>query len=305
MVGESMVIPRGVMPALITPVGLDGAPDLDAVSRLVRHAVAGGVDGLSPCGSTGEGWRLDSKTRQRVVERVVADADGLPVIAAVPVATRSATLAEIEAHAAAGVRAVLVAPPPGLALPTAKIGEMYVSLADSSALPLVIYHVPSVTHAPITPALVGELCDNPAIVGVKDSSRDMETMQSLVASTAHQPGFTLLTGVDTMLVASLLTGAHGTIAACPGLFPSLAVTTIRALRAGRVDEALEQQQRLVEVVHACRALPFPSGWKAAAAVLGLARADGVWPGGALEPEVVESLRGTLGALGVLTDGGPA
>jgi len=305
VVSESSVVPPGVMPALITPVGPDGGPDLDAVGRLVRHAVAGGVEGLAPCGSTGEGWRLDGEARRRVVERVVAEADGLPVIAGVPVSTRTATLAEIEAHAAAGVRAALVAPPPGLALSTAEIGEMYASLAASSALPLVIYHIPSVTHAPITPGLVGELCDEQAIVGVKDSSRDMETMQALVAATAHQPGFTLLTGVDTLLVASLLAGAHGTIAASPGLFPALAVATMQALRGGRVAEALEYQQRVVDVVRACRALPFPSGWKAAAAVLGLARADGVWPGGVADREAVESLRGALSRLGVLSVDGAA
>lgn len=297
-------VPHGVIPALLTPVrpGTQDL-DLDALERLVRHARDGGVHGLSPCGSTGEGWRLTRPQRRAVVEQVIGSSAGLPVLPGVPVTALCEALSEIEDLAHLGARAALVAPPPGLPLTPEDLARLYLSLAEKSVLPLVLYDIPAVSHVGIPASLLGELAAHDRVAAIKDSTRDLEKLQEilrLVASNA--PATTVLTGTDTLLVASLVSGAHGTIAASPGLFPDLALEIYARTRRGDVAGAMEIQRRLAAVVASCRRMTFPAGWKAAASLLGLCGPDRLWPAAPVPAHLRDRLRADLEDLEVLPAG---
>src|SRR2546428_4769907 len=74
----------GVLPALVTPLHRDGSADEAGIGRLVEHVIAGGVHGLLPLGSTGEGASLGERTRRQVLQCVVeAAARRVPVICGV------------------------------------------------------------------------------------------------------------------------------------------------------------------------------------------------------------------------------
>lgn len=295
-------LPKGILTALVTPVGSDGAVDHTALERLVARSVAGGVAGLSPCGSTGEGARLTFAQRMQLVESVLAVASSLPVIAAVPLSSMAAGREELAELGRLGVRAALVAPPSYYPAGERELVRLYGTLAEDSPVPIVLYHIPAFTSG-IPIGAIEQLLDHPRVVGIKDSSRDLEYLQSLlmVVRASGKEDFTVYTGTDTLLVPSLLMGAGGAIAASPNLVPELGVAVLRATVEGRLQDAWEAQQQLAQVVGACRRGNFPAGWKAALELADLCSKDLVPPASSLPQNHIGDLQDSLEHLGVLTE----
>jgi 4-hydroxy-tetrahydrodipicolinate synthase len=272
---------QGVLVALATPADESGAVDPGGLERLVQRVISGGVSGISPVGSTGEGPRLTRGQRIAIVRRVRALAPpGMPVVPGVPFLTAGEAADELHALAEAGASAALVSPPSYYPLSDPGVLRLYQDLADRSPLPLLLYNIPVFTKVRIAPAVAAALAAHPRVVGLKDSSRDMEYQQQVIGACAGTE-FSVLTGTDSLLVASLMTGARGTIAASANLAPELAVGVYRAVRAGDMPEALRLQEALSAVVAACRRGEFPAGWKAALEIAGICAAHVIPPGSAL------------------------
>jgi dihydrodipicolinate synthase/N-acetylneuraminate lyase len=176
--------------------------------------------------------------------------------------------------------------------------RFYEKLADRSDLPLVLYNIPAYTGVRIAPDVVARLAVHPNIAGIKDSSRDMEYQQGVVFASAGAP-FRVYTGSDTLLLASLAAGAHGTIAASVNLVPELATGIHRAFTSGDLATARREQERLFRVVMACRSGPAPAGWKAALAIAGICEPHLAPPAGPLPAPMREDLARMLGELGVV------
>jgi len=281
--------PSGAMVALLTPLDADGRLDEHGLERLVERVVAGGIDGISPNGSTGEGARLGRERRIAVATRVRKLApDGMPVVSGVPLTTLDEGRAELDDLAELGATAALVAPPSYYPLPDESVLRMYEALAGDAPLPLLLYNIPIFTKVRLAPGVVARLATHPAIAGIKDSSRDMEYQQELIAATADAE-FAVLTGADSLLVASLAVGVAGSITAGANLVPELPVGIQRAFHAGDFRTATELQRRLARIVAACNAGEPPAGWKAALSVAGVCGPDLAAPAAALPA----TLRATL------------
>lgn len=287
-------LPAGVTVALATPLGSDGDLDEAALDRLLDRVVAAGVVGVSPLGSTGEGARLPAVTRRRVVSAVRARIT-VPVIAGLPVSTVDDARRELDALAADGADAALVAAPSYYPATDNEIHALYSTLADNSPIPLVVYHIPPMTSIRISPAVIGDLAVHPRVVGMKDSSRDMEYLEAALYATADAD-FDIVTGSDTMLLASLVLGAHGTIAASVNLVPELGVGIYDAVVGGDFDRARELQRQLFLIVQACRRGVPPSGWKAALEIAGICSARMAAPAERLPDDAYEMVKRDLAAL---------
>lgn len=310
---------RGVVAALVTPLDERGRLDEAALERLLAHVVGAGVDGVSPAGSTGEGARLSRRQRLRLAARVRALVpERLPVLPGVPLTSVEEGAAELAELAELGVTAALVPPPTYYPLADDEVLRLYELLADRSPIPLLLYNIPIFTKVPIPPTVVGRLRAHPAIAGIKDSSRDMEYFNQVLAATGDASsgvtstgegspagsGFAVFTGSDTLLLPSLHAGAAGTIAASVNLVPEMAIGVLRAYEEGASGPARARQRRLAEVVHACRCGSFPAGWKAALEEAGLCASRMAAPAAPLDPHLRDRLRRRLVELGV-TAGAPA
>jgi len=258
----------GVIPALVTPLDASGRLDPSGLERLLDHVLSAPVAGVSPCGSTGEGSLLPLELRLDLVRAVAARIGALELIPGVAGPSVSQAIADISAYASAGATAVLVPPPWYYPLGPVEVMHFYSALAERAEVPLVLYNIPQMTKVALPPQVVAELADHPNIVGMKDSSRDFEYFQAVVAG-ASGKAFFVLTGTDTMLAASVAAGGSGTIAASVNVVPALVHDLFEAAVAGRVEEANRLQYRVTQVVNAARSEGFPAGWKAAAEALGL------------------------------------
>jgi 4-hydroxy-tetrahydrodipicolinate synthase len=294
---------EGVIVALLTPVDQGGRVDHGALRQLVERVVAQGVTGVSPLGSTGEGYSLGLDQRLAVVDTVARVVPaGMPVIPGVFAHDHEQAVAEIAGYADHGGTAVLAAPPGYYPLAAGEQEEYFCRVADDAALPLVLYNIPVFTGIQIAPSAAVALASHPRVAGLKDSGRDLGYAAELldaVAAAGAGAAFSVLTGTDSMLVAYLLAGARGTICGSANIVPGLVRAVYDAVRAGKLDDALRHEATLRAVNRACAAGPLPAALKAAVASAGIGQPWLVPPRRPLTEAETAALIGRLTALGAI------
>jgi dihydrodipicolinate synthase/N-acetylneuraminate lyase len=263
----------GVIVALLTPVTQEGRVDHGALGRLVERLVDRGVTGVSPLGSTGEGYSLGLEQRLAVVDTVARSVPAdMPVVPGVFAHNHEQAVAEIAAYADHGGTAVLAAPPSYYPLRAAEQEEYFSRLADAAALPLVLYNIPVYTKVQIAPAVAAALAPHPRVAGLKESGRDLgyaATLLDAVAAAGAAADFAVLAGADSMLVSYMLAGARGTICANANVVPEVVLACYEAVRAGKLDDALRLEARLRAVQAAFGTGSPPAAYKAALAAAGV------------------------------------
>jgi len=291
----------GVLPALVTPLHRDGSADEAGIRRLVEHVIAGGVHGLLPLGSTGEGASLAERTRWRVLSCVVEAAAGrVPVICGVAQPHLEAARSEVAAAARLGAHAALVAPPFYYPTDQATVLAFYRRLAADSKIPLLLYNIPQFTKVVAEPATVAELAREGSIVGIKDSSRDFEYFENVCVATRDLPRFRIFTGSDSMLLASLAMGGAGTICGAANVAPSWVVRIYSAVQRRDWESARDGQDALIELVMALRAGVFPAAIKAALQLQGICEPWPAPPIAALDEASTARIRQRLAGWGLLS-----
>src|SRR6266851_2589483 len=291
----------GVLPALVTPLHRDGTTDEGGIKRLVEHVIAGGVHGLLPLGSTGEGASLGEKTRRQVLQCVVDSAAGrVPVICGVAQPHLEAARAEVAAAAGMGAHAALVAPPFYYPTDQATVLAFYRRLAAESRIPILLYNIPQFTKVVSEPATVAQLAREGAIAGIKDSSRDFEYFENVCVATRDVPSFRIFTGSDTMLLSSLVMGGSGTICGAANIAPSWVVRIYDSFRRAELESARASQDALIELVMAVRAGVFPAAIKAALHLQGICEPWPAPPTAAYDDAATARLRERLERWGILS-----
>ena len=293
---------EGVIVALLTPVDREGRVDHGALRQLAERVTSRGVAGVSPLGSTGEGYSLGLDQRLAVVDTVAGSVPaGMPVIPGVFAHNHEQAVAEIAAYADHGGTAVLAAPPCYYPLRAAEQEAYFSRLADTAALPLVMYNIPAYTKVQIAPAVAAALAAHPRVAGLKDSGRDFGYAAGLldaVKAAGAAAEFSVLTGTDSMLVSYLLAGARGTICASANVVPEVVLAVYEAVRAGKLDEALRLETTLRQVQAAFGIGAPPAAVKAAVALSGVGEPWLVPPRLPLTDAETAQLEERLTALGI-------
>ena len=243
---------RGVIPPVITPLRQDGAVDTDGLVRLVGSVVAAGASGVLVLGSTGEGGHLCAGEQEEVVAAALRAAAGIPVIAAVPaLSTRAAeSLAVRLEHA--GAHAILSAPTFGFDLSQDEVADHFRRLRAAVSVPLLAYQVPSRAPTSLAVDTIALLAHDGVIVGVKDSSGDLDSHRAYADATADLPGFIRMSGNETDLTASADAGFGVFVPGLSNLFASVHVALVAALsegdrtRARELDADLARYARLYQ-----------------------------------------------------------
>ena len=261
---------RGSLVALITPMQADGSLDLKAFTDFVEWQITEGTQGLIPVGTTGESPTLTHTEHNQVVEACIAAAKGrVPVIAG----TGSNSTAEaigLTRHAKeAGADAALVVTPYYNKPTQEGLYRHYMAIADSVALPIIIYNIPGRSVVDMSVETMARLAKHPNIVGVKDATENLA--RPLHTTIACGPEFCQLSGEDHTAVAYLAAGGHGCISVTANIAPRLCREMHDAWAAGRVAEAMAIQHRLVPVHDAMFCETSPGPVKHAASLLGRSR----------------------------------
>jgi 4-hydroxy-tetrahydrodipicolinate synthase len=288
---------EGVLTALVTPFR-GGEVDERALRELVERQIAAGVDGLVPCGSTGESATLSHAEHCRVVEIVVdAAARRVPVVAGTG-SNNTREAVELTEHAkrAGAAGALLISP--YYNKPTQEgIVAHFTEIARRTDFPLIPYNIPGRTASNILPSTLARLADLDPIVGVKEASGDLGQMAEVIARCPNN--FSVLSGDDALTLPLLSIGGRGVISTSSNVAPKEMVAMVRAFRAGDTAAARTIHYRLLPLFDAlfCETNPIPL--KAAIEILGLASGEIRLPLTPLTELNRERLQAALKELGLL------
>lgn len=237
----------GVVPPLVTPMDGMGAVDHEALARLCDFLIGAGVHGLYPCGSTGEFPLLSDAERQEVVATVVAATAGrVPVFAHVGAAGTRETVALARHAIAAGADGVGAITPYYFPYGDGELEHHYLALAEAVApAPVYLYNLPAMAGNRVSPALAERLYRRaPNLVGLKDSSGDVEALRAHRAVRAPGRALSVLSGTDGLNLAALELGCDGMISGNANAAPQPFVDLWRAWERGDAAGAGQAQLRI-------------------------------------------------------------
>lgn len=258
---------KGAITALITPFR-DGALDEDAFRRFVDWQVTEGINGLVPCGTTGESATMSHNEHMRVTELCVEVSDRrVPVIAGCGSnSTTEAVRLTVHAKAAGADAALHVAP--YYNKPSQEgLYRHFSTIAEAVDIPIILYNIPPRSVVDVSVETQARLFEAGAIVGVKDATGDLARVaqQRLAMGTE----FVQLSGEDATALAFNAMGGVGCISVSANVAPGLVSQFQAAMLAGDYSAALRLQDRLVPLHHAMFCEPSPGPAKYAAMRLGL------------------------------------
>lgn len=235
---------HGIIPAIITPFKrTETMPvDINGLRSNVEHLLSEGINGIVPCGSTGESATLNFAEHEAIIEEVVSAVGGkIPVIAGTGSNNTEEALTLTKAAKKIGADAALVISPYYNKPNRAGLIKHYTKLADCG-MPIIVYNVPSRTGQNLTADLIIELARNPNIVGVKEASGDIGQISQIIEETRkldRDVPFSVLSGDDGMTLPLLALGGSGVISVAANLEPARMGTLYDACRTGSFVKAQE------------------------------------------------------------------
>lgn len=237
--------PHGVIPAIPTPFTEDGSEvDVEALRRIVRHVVDGGVHGIMTTGGTGEFPHLSREERRLVIEVIVSEAAGSVTIFAGTSACATWEAIELTRDAAAaGADAAILVPPFYFGIPDDMLYGFFADVAGAGVLPVVVYNNPLYTGNPLSPTLIAELMQLDGVVGLKQSEDDLGQLVEAIRL-AEGSGRNLCTGIDSQFYAALSIGARGIYSTAASIVPAQMVRLWDLVQEGDHDAALAQHTAL-------------------------------------------------------------
>jgi 4-hydroxy-tetrahydrodipicolinate synthase len=236
----------GVVPPMFTPFTPDDQIDFDALAAEAKYLKDVGVSGMVVGGSMGEGAGMSPEELGEAVRNVIEAVDGtLPVLGGIIADSSAEAIRLANALRDAGAQGLQVPPPHfHVSAETSILAEYYRAITETSGLPLLIYNVMPTEQAAIE-SIQELISDNPSIVGVKQSGRNIHTLAALVAEVAGK--IKIFSAIDDMIYPSFVLGVDGTISGTSAMFPRETVQMFNAVKAGDYDLGLTLHHKLAPV----------------------------------------------------------
>jgi 4-hydroxy-tetrahydrodipicolinate synthase len=300
---------HGALTALVTPFTATGAVDEAAYRRLVRWQILAGIDGLVPCGTTGESPTLRASEREWLIGMAVeiaaerASRQRVRIVAGTGTNDTAATIAATRRAAELGADAALVVAP-YYNRPDARMLEAHFrAVADDGDLPIVVYNAPSRTGANVDAATFLRLAEHPRVIAVKEASGNLEQIARICRDRPRDVA--VLAGDDAWTLPVLALGGDGVVSVASNEIPGELVTLCAAARAGDWEAARRTHDRWLPLfLGNFRGGPNPVPVKAALSLMGLLESDAVRaPLLPLDPDARAEMAVTLRSLGLVETGG--
>jgi 4-hydroxy-tetrahydrodipicolinate synthase len=238
----------GAWTALVTPFRED-AVDERALRDLVEQQIEGGIDGLVPCGTTGESVSLSHAEYARVVRVTVDQARGrVPVMAGSGTASTRHTIALSRAAKDAGAGGLLVVSPYYNRPTQEGLYEHFLAVAGAVDLPITLYNIPGRTGVDIALATLERLAPLPSIVAIKEATGNVLRSADIAAHFGDR--FTILSGDDALTLPVMAVGGQGVISVASNLVPAEVARLVHSFQGGDLAGARALAQRLRPLVEA-------------------------------------------------------
>lgn len=257
---------KGAGVALVTPFLADMSIDYPALRKLVREQIAGGTNFLVVQGTTGESPTLTSDEKQRVLETVQEENNGvLPIVYGVG-GNNTLAVAEAFSKIPAGVDGILsVAPYYNKPIQRGFVAH-YKAIAQATDLPIIMYNVPGRTGSNMLAETTLELAEVKNIVAMKEASGNMEQIMELIR--CKPADFLVLSGDDALTMPLIAAGADGVISVVANSFPKQFSQMVAASLNGDLATARKLHYDLLPITKLFFTEGNPGGVKIALEELG-------------------------------------
>lgn len=287
----------GAMTALITPFK-DGKVDEEKLRALIERQIEGGIDGLVPCGTTGESATLTHEEHKSVIKITVETAKGrVPVIAGTGSNSTTESVMLTRFALEAGADAALLITPYYNKPSQEGLYQHYKTVAESVEIPIILYNVPGRTAVNMLPETTARLSVIKSIVGIKEATGNLEQVSETLR--LAQDGFILLSGDDAATLPILAVGGHGVISVTSNLVPGVVKEMCVAFSNGDLTEAREIHERLLPLSSAMFIDTNPVPVKTALSMMGLTGGELRLPLVEMEDTLKERLKNALKDFGLI------
>jgi 4-hydroxy-tetrahydrodipicolinate synthase len=257
----------GAFTALVTPFR-DGKIDEQALIRLVEFQLEKGINGLVPCGTTGESATLSHEEHNRVIDITIETAKGrVPVIAGTGSNSTAETLKLTKHAQEAGADAALLITPYYNKPTQNGLYEHYKKVAEEVDLPLVVYNVPSRTSLNMLPETVARLSEIKNIIGIKEATGNLKQVSDVIEYSRE--GFCVLSGDDFTTFPLLALGGHGVISVTSNIAPGDMSEMCSLFLSGKLEEAREMHYKLEKLNRVLFIETNPIPVKTALSIMGM------------------------------------
>jgi len=287
---------KGCFTAIVTPFR-KGELDEENFRGLIQFQLEKGVDGIVPCGTTGESPTLSYEEHKRIIQITLEEVKGkVPVIAGTGSnSTREAEELTLYAKEAGADAALVITP--YYNKPTQKGMEIHYKKLAEIGLPIIIYNVPSRTGVNIHPSTVGKLSKVKNIIGIKEASGSMDQISSIISCV--DPEFEVFSGDDSLTLPILSLGGVGVISVLSNLLPGEVTQMVRAWLEGDYQKAKELHYKLYPLFKAMFIETNPIPVKTAMAKLNMIPKEWRPPLSEMEKENEERLEKVMADSGLI------
>lgn len=251
-----------VITAMVTPIH----PDKNKVCKkrihhLVNHLIENGSDGLVIAGTTGESPTLSHDEKIKLFRQVIETNDGRAKLIAGTGSNNTAETIEFTKEVAelGGIDAVLIVAPYYNKPNQDGLYAHFAAVAEASSLPVVIYNIPGRSVVNIEPETIIRLAKLPNIIGVKESSGDLENISKIIADTSDD--FLVYSGDDSLTLPILSIGGDGVISVASHIVGNEMQEMIQAFEKGEVTKAASIHRKLLPLMNGLFAVPNPAPTK--------------------------------------------
>ncbi|MCS5600140.1 MAG: 4-hydroxy-tetrahydrodipicolinate synthase [Rhodospirillales bacterium] len=236
---------KGVFVAVVTPFK-NGKIDEEALRGLIDFQIAGGVDGIVPCGTTGESATLNHEEHDQVIRIAVDACKGKASVLAGTGSNSTQEAIQLSRNAEnAGADGLLQITPYYNKPNQEGLYHHFSSIADAVDLPIVLYNVPSRTSVNMVPETVVRLAKIKNIVGTKEASGSLQAISKIIDNCGKD--FTVLSGDDPLLWPILAIGGKGVISVTANILPAKVVALYKAAAIGDIAEARSLHYELMGI----------------------------------------------------------
>lgn len=243
---------KGIIPPILTPMNNDQEQTVNhqELRNQVERLLRGGVHGLFPFGTNGEGYILSLKEKEEVLETVIDQVKGrVPVYAGTGCISTADTVRMSKRAEELGADVLSIITPSFALASQKELYDHYVEVAKHVNIPIVLYNIPMRTGNKLLPETVEKLArDVDVIMGAKDSSGDRENLKAYIDRTRDlgKP-FSVLAGNDGNILYCLENGGTGGIAGRANLWPATVASIYDHFVAGDLDKAREAQEAIAKI----------------------------------------------------------
>lgn len=260
---------NGIITAMVTPFESSGNIDIKTTEILIEKLIANGVQGIFVLGTNGEFHVIENDMKIKFAKKVVEIvAKRVPVYAGAGGNSTDEVIKLGKQMIAVGVDALSVITPYFVLLKENELYNHYKMIAENLAIPIVLYNIPKNTGINLSFELVSKLSKISNIIGIKDSSGDINNIAGYIDNTSRDE-FSVLSGSDSLILKALKIGATGAISATSNLLTTNNVEIYKQFIAGNLDKAEQWQQSLEEFRRILKYASIPSVLKQSLSLSGI------------------------------------